>query len=80
MGIEKWYEVSCDICGEIVHTRSKNKEELKQYGFILIGKKVYCSEECHKTKLNKNQMAFRDNNGDLKISNIVNLKEPIKIK
>ena len=42
MGIEKWYEVSCDVCGETVHTRGKNREELKQYGFILINKKVYC--------------------------------------
>lgn len=80
MGIEKWYEVTCDVCGETIHTRNKNKEEIKHYGFILKGNKVYCSEECCKTKLNKNQMAFRDNNGDLKISNIVNLKEPIKIK
>lgn len=42
MGIEKWYEVVCDCCGEVVHTRSKNKEELERYDFYKVGKKVYC--------------------------------------
>lgn len=42
MGIEKWYEVVCDCCGKIVHTRTKNKEELERYDFYKVGKKVYC--------------------------------------
>ena len=80
MGIEKWYEVSCDVCGETIHTRTKNKKEIEHYCFILKGNKVYCSEECYKTKLNKNQIAFRNNNGDLEISNIIKLMKSIKIK
>ena len=52
MGIEKWYEITCDVCGETIHTRTKNKEEIEHYGFILKGNKVYCSKECYETKLN----------------------------
>lgn len=80
MGIVKWYEVSCDVCGETVHTRTKNKEEIEHYNFILKGNKVYCSEECFKAKLNKNQIGIKDDNGNLKIFDIVELKNSIKIK
>ena len=80
MGIVKWYEIACDVCGQVAHTRSKNKEEIEHYGFILKGNKVYCSEECYKTKLNKDQIATRDNNGNLIISTAVKLIEPIKLK
>ena len=68
MGVEKWYEVTCDICGDTVHTKSKNKKEIESYGFILKGKNVYCCKECADIKLENDEIAFRDFYGKLIIS------------
>ncbi len=65
MGIEKWYEVSCDVCGETIHTRTKNKEEIEHYGFILKGNKVFCSKECYDTEVKLNEIYYRENSGKL---------------
>ena len=68
MGIRKWYEVVCDVCGEVSHMPDKNKNTLAHFGYILKGKKVYCCEECANTKLADDEIAYRDNEGKLCIS------------
>lgn len=60
MGIRKWYEVVCDVCGEVLHTPDKDKNTLAHFGYVLKGKKVYCSGECADIKLADDEIAYRD--------------------
>lgn len=48
--IEKWYEVSCDLCGQVVNHYIGNKptkEELNEDGAVLYKTFIFCCEDCY---------------------------------
>ena len=48
--IEKWYEVSCDLCGQVINHYIGNKpttEELKEDGAVLYKSHIFCCEKCY---------------------------------
>jgi hypothetical protein len=49
MKIEKVWELMCDGCGGAEHFGFRpTKKYLKDFGYIIKGNKVFCSNECVK--------------------------------
>ena len=50
--INKWYEITCDVCGEACHYCGTVQSAEKQYrgdgGIVTRDKKHYCDEKCYR--------------------------------
>ena len=45
--MKTWVEIICDTCGEAEHFRPpKASEKAMDYGWIIAGKKCFCSKKC----------------------------------
>ncbi len=49
--IIKWYEITCDTCGEAQHFRGNVSNSQSQFkdlgGIVTANKKYYCCKKCH---------------------------------
>ena len=64
--IKKWYECTCDYCGNvIVHLPYKpDASDIQEYGGIMYGKKMFCDDSC-----------YQNYKHDLIVSRVGNLKQ-----
>ena len=47
--IQKWYEVTCDYCGEVINHyigKKPSNEEIQADGGVTTATKQFCCEEC----------------------------------
>lgn len=47
--IQKWYECSCDYCGNVIARFSYKPDasDIQEYCGVMYGKKIFCSKSCY---------------------------------